>query len=180
MNYGQVLKKYGIEDYAKLGAALDEIINDFPLEVPIVVGNGGVIPQKATDGSGGYDLYLSEDVAVKLGRFKAPLNISFSLPKGYVAIIKPRSGFTLKGMEVLNQYNQKIRVNAWVNDGVIDSDYTGIVSVLMQSEVGMNVIPKGTKVAQMLIVRVHDVNWKKVDSLEETERGGGGFGHSDE
>lgn len=179
MNYKKIFEKYGVEDPGRMGAALDEILNA-PIEVPIVVGKNGKIPTRATSGSGGYDLYTSEDVVVNIGRFSAPLDISFSLPKGYVAIIKARSGFTLKGMELLNQWGQKVRKNARVNDGVVDSDYTGIVRVMMESAVGACVLPKGTKVAQMLIVRAHDVDWKKVESLDDTERGSGGFGHSDD
>lgn len=177
--YRKILEKHSVSDAPALSKALYEILSS-PVNVKIVVEDGGRIPEKATDGSGGYDLFVAEDVDVVDGRFLAPLKIRFALPKGYVAVIKPRSGYTLKGMEVLNQYNQKIRVNAWVNDGVIDSDYIGLVGVLMQSEVSSCKIAKGTRVAQMLILRAHEVEWEEVDALEATERGSGGYGHTNE
>lgn len=164
----------------KINELIKEVMNE-PIEVPIVVEEGGIIPQKSTSGSAAYDLILSEDTNVKYGRFLAKLNIRFQLPYGYAAIIKPRSGFTLKGMEVVNQYEQKINIDANVNDGVIDCDYTGIVGVLMQNHMPKGyrfTIKKGTKVAQMLIVKVADVNWKQVIELKPTERGEGGYGHT--
>lgn len=178
MNYGQILAKYNVDEYDKLGAALDEILNA-PIKVPIVIEKGGVIPSKATKGSGGYDLHVPEDTIVKEGRFCVPLNIRFALPYGYVAIIKPRSGYTLKGLEVINTYGQKLRMEADAKDGVIDSDYTGIVGTLMKSDdMRTFTLKKGTRVAQMLIVKVADVEWEEVEELDETERADGGYGHT--
>lgn len=168
------------EDYIR--KLVWDILNE-SIEVPIVVEKGGVIPSKGTSGAAAYDLTLCEDTDVVNGRFLAKLNIRFKLPYGYAAIIKPRSGYTLKGMKAVNIYGQELRIDADVNDGVIDSDYTGLVGVLMQGELrfGMNYkLKKGTSIAQMLIVKVADVKWKIVDRLEETERGEGGYGHTDE
>lgn len=178
MDYKEILKRHGVADHERLAAALDEIL-DGALDVPIVVEKGGVIPTCASEGSGGYDIHVPEDTVIKKGRFCVPMNIRFSLPKGYVAIIKPRSGFTLRGMEVVNVYKQVINVEAKVNDGVIDSDYIGIVGVLMQSDVDSHILRKGTAVAQLLIVKARKVNWIPVESLEDTERGEGAYGHSD-
>lgn len=176
MDYKKILENHGVTD--ALAAALEEMFEG-AIDVDIVVGENGKLPSLATDGSAGYDLYTAEDIDVRDCRFKVSLDIRFSLPKGYAAIIKPRSGFTLKGMEVLDENGNKKRIDAWVNDGVVDSDFRGIVSVMMESNVAYYKLPKGTKVAQMLIVRTKKVNWNKVDSLDDTERGEGGWGHSD-
>ena len=177
MDYKQILDKHGLT--SALASALEEMIEG-AIDVDIVVGDDGKLPTLATDGSAGYDLYTAEDVDIKDRRFKVSLDIRFSLPKGFAAIIKPRSGFTLKGMEVIDERGNKKRIDAWVNDGVIDSDYRGIVNVMMESTVAYHNLPKGTKVAQMLIVRTRKVNWHKVPSLDNTDRGEGGFGHTGE
>lgn len=175
MDYKEILERHGIT--AALASALEEMMEG-AIDVDIVIGENGKLPSLATDGSAGYDLYTAEDIEIRDCRFSVSLDIRFSLPNGYAAIIKPRSGFTLKGMEVLDENGNKKRIDAWVNDGVIDSDYRGIVKVMMESNVAYYHLPKGTKVAQMLIVRTRKVNWNKVDSLDDTDRGEGGFGHS--
>lgn len=180
MKSTDILKKYGITDEA-LGAALDEIVAN-KITIPIVLEEGAAVPAKATSGSAAFDLILAEDTEVKDGRFLAKTSIRFKLPEGYAAIIKPRSGHTLKGMEALDRFGNSVRIEAHVNDGVIDSDYIGLVGILMQShglpKFHKHTIKKGTHIAQLLIVKVADAEWVVVDKLEETERGEGGYGHS--
>lgn len=175
-DYMDILLKNGIST-ENIAAALHEMIEG-ELDIDIVVGENGKIPTLATNGSGGYDLYAAEDVEVPEGRFKVSLDLKFSLPEGYAAIIKPRSGYTLKGMEVLGKDGEIKRVDIDAKDGVVDSDFRGIVAVMMVSNVSGYTIPKGERIAQMLIVRVRKARWHEVKFLDETERGGGAFGHS--
>ncbi len=140
------------------------------------------MPVKATKGSRGYDLILPVDTNVQHGRQSIPLGFRIGLPEGYGALIIARSGHTAKGMECKFNWTpaDKIdRADAEVKIGLVDDDYVGIVGVLFQSfEEEDFIIPAGTHIAQMLIVRLEDVEQEKAAFLESTERGEGGFGHS--
>lgn len=147
------------------------------LQVKIVLEDGGVIPKKATEGSAGYDLYCPKDTMLHHGRAKIDLNIRLCIPKGYAGIIKPRSGFNLKGFVVIDIWGTERRIECDGKDGVIDSDYTGIVAALINNHdyIPHRVVPAGTRIAQILFIRVEDVDFVEVDSLEETGRAEGGF-----
>nr|DAP50062.1 MAG TPA: deoxyuridine 5'-triphosphate nucleotidohydrolase [Caudoviricetes sp.] len=152
-------------------------------EVKIVL-EGGVMPKKATEGAACYDLYVPEDFILRRGRQIVPLGFRLQLLKNMAAIVKSRSGFASNGIEVM--YEQlcelyKKRLDADVLLGTVDSDYTGIVGVIIDVHEELLVhtfIAKGTRIAQMQIVEVPETEFKQVDSLDETERGDGGFGHT--
>jgi dUTP diphosphatase len=152
-------------------------------EVKIVL-EGGVLPKKVTKGAACYDLYVPEDFILRRGRQIVPLGFRLQLPKNMAAIVKSRSGFASNGIEVM--YEQlcelyKKRLDADVLLGTVDSDYTGIVGVIIDVHEELLVhtfIAKGTRIAQMQIVEVPETEFKEVDSLDETERGDGGFGHT--
>lgn len=147
------------------------------LQVKIVLEDGGVIPVKATEGSAGYDLYCPKDTMLHHGRAKIDLNIRLCIPKGYAGIIKPRSGFNLKGFVVIDTWGTERRIDCDGKDGVIDSDYTGIVALIIDNNdhIPHRVVKAGTRIAQILFVRVYDVEFTQVLSLEKTERADGGF-----
>lgn len=152
-------------------------------EVKIVL-EGGVMPKKATEGAACYDLYVPEDFILRRGRQIVPLGFRLQLLKNMAAIVKSRSGFASNGIEVM--YEQlcelyKKRLDADVLLGTVDSDYTGIVGVIIDVHdelVSHTFIAKGTRIAQMQIVEVPETEFKQVDALDETERGDGGFGHT--
>ena len=152
-------------------------------EVKIVL-EGGVMPKKATKGAACYDLFVPEDFKLKHGRQILPLGFRMQLPKNMAAIIKPRSGFSSNGIEVT--YEQlcemyKKRIDADVLLGTVDSDYTGIVGVIIDVHDKLSArtfIAKGTRIAQMQLVEVPETEFRQVDALDETERGDGGFGHT--
>lgn len=132
------------------------------------------IPTKATEGSGAYDLYCPKDTMVSPnGRTLIPLDIALELPKGYVADIRPRSGYSLKGFADAND----TRHNADVLLGTIDSDYRGNIGVvvLTNREYQGFLVRKGQRIAQMLVHKAEDVDFVPSDTLSETERGCGGF-----
>ena len=101
-------------------------------------------------------------------RCLVPTGLFMSLPKGYEAQVRPRSGLAIKrGITVLN------------SPGTIDADYRGEVCVILinlSSE--PFIIEDGERIAQMVIARHEQAEWEQVEVLDETERGAGGFGHS--
>jgi dUTP pyrophosphatase len=152
-------------------------------EVKIVL-EGGVMPEKATEGAACYDLYVPEDFKLKQGRQVLPLGFRMQLPKNMAAIIKPRSGFSSNGIGVTYEQLCELytkRIDADVLLGTIDSDYTGIVGVIIDVHdelLARTFIAKRTRVAQMQLVEVPETEFRQVDALDEIERGDGGFGHT--
>ena len=99
-----------------------------------------------------------------------PTGLYIALPEGYEAQIRPRSGLALKrGVTVLN------------SPGTIDADYRGEIRIIL---VNLSdepfIIEDGERIAQMVIARHEQAAWQPTDSLDETERGAGGFGHTGE
>lgn len=145
---------------------------------------GGVMPEKATEGAACYDLYVPEDFKLRSGRQIVSLGFRLQLPKNMAAIVKSRSGFASNGIEVMYEQLCELytkRLDADVLLGTIDSDYTGIVGVIIDVHdelVSHTFIAKGTRIAQMQIVEVPETEFKQVEILDETERGDGGFGHT--
>lgn len=152
--------------------------------------NGGIMPKKATEGAAAYDLYAPEDVVIKNGRQIIDLKFSIELPQGYAATIQPRSGFSAKGIEVTKMFidgsfsadaESGVRVNGDVVRGLVDADYRGNVGVILKATIKSHpyekmVIKKGTRIAQMQIVEVPQIELVEVDELSDTDRGEGGFG----
>lgn len=99
------------------------------------------------------------------GRALIPTGLHIQLPEGYEARIQPRSGLALKnGVSVLN------------TPGCVDCDYRGDIGVILINH-GFSTfkVHQGDRIAQMIVSKVEQVIWNLVDSLEETERGDGGF-----
>lgn len=129
------------------------------------------IPTFASIGSAGMDLYANifEDTIIKNGEIKLiPTGIKISIPNGYEVQIRPRSGLAFKhGITVLN------------SPGTIDSDYRGEIGIILINHGKEDfVIKRGDRIAQMVINEVIMKNFIEVDTLDETTRGSGGFGHS--
>lgn len=97
------------------------------------------------------------------GRALIPTGLKMALPKGYEAQVRPRSGLALKyGITVLN------------TPGTIDADYRDSVGVILINHGSKPfVIRQGDRIAQMVIAKMEQITWNPVDSLDETERGGG-------
>lgn len=127
------------------------------------------LPSYATLGSSGLDLRASEEVLIPPGEWRAvPTGIRISLPTGYEAQIRPRSGLALEsGVTVLN------------SPGTVDSDYRGEIKVILINH-GREpfIVKRGDRIAQMVIAKVERVEVVEVEALDETERGEGGFGHT--
>jgi len=132
---------------------------------------GLALPHYATDQSAGMDLRAAvpEDVPETLApgeRALVPTGLQIALPAGYEAQVRPRSGLALRhGVTVLN------------SPGTIDSDYRGEVGVILVNH-GQEAftVERGERIAQMVVSRHARVEWMEQTSLDNTERGAGGFG----
>lgn len=129
------------------------------------------LPAYETSHSAGMDLraYISKEILLKpLERILITTGLYIELPPGFEAQIRPRSGMAFKyGITVLN------------SPGTIDADYRGEVKVLLVNLSDKEVeIEDGMRIAQMIISRHETIDWKEVDSLSETKRGAGGYGHT--
>lgn len=147
-----------------------------------LLSEGAQLPTKATEEAAGYDLYVPKDIVVKPGRNIVPLDLSLAIPHGMEGQIRPRSGFSAKGMEgrVHNSPSEETkRFNADVLLGTIDSDYRGCVGVIINSfEKESFILNKGTRIAQLVIAPYNSVCIESCTELDETKRGEGGFGHT--
>ncbi|MGL5690337.1 MAG: dUTP diphosphatase [Bacteroidales bacterium] len=141
------------------------------LSVNIVNKSKHALPSYATALSAGMDLRanLTEPITLGPGERKLiPTGIFIELPEGYEAQIRPRSGLAFKhGITVLN------------SPGTIDADYRGEIGVLLVNHGSDHfTIFDGERIAQMVVGGFTQVSWKQADSLTESERGEGGFGHT--
>ena len=129
------------------------------------------LPRKMTENAAGMDLHANvhSDITLLPGEFKAiPVGIHIALPRGFEAQIRPRSGLALKfGVSMVNA------------PGTIDADYRGeICVILINYGTGPFVVHRGDRIAQMVIAPVVMPEFIELAELPDTERGGGGFGHT--
>jgi dUTP pyrophosphatase len=129
------------------------------------------LPSYATEYSAGLDLRANIDSPIELKPLERQListGLFIELHKGYEAQIRPRSGLAFKnGITVLN------------SPGTIDADYRGELKVLLINLSNSPfMINDGERIAQMVIAKHEQINWEEVTSMNETDRGSGGFGHT--
>ena len=128
-------------------------------------------PEYASTGASGMDLFAAVDQEVILNpgdRVLIPTGVAISLPSGFEAQIRPRSGLALKfGIGLLN------------SPGTIDSDYRGEIKVIVVHH-GKEpfVITRGLRIAQMIVSQYVTASFKLVEELDVTLRNEGGFGHT--
>jgi len=129
------------------------------------------LPEYATNGSSGMDIraFLNSSITMApMERVLIPTGLFLALPENWEAQIRPRSGLAIKqGLTCLN------------TPGTIDADYRGEIKVILinlSNEV--QVISDGDRIAQMVFQKVEKVILEKVETLDLTERGAGGFGHT--
>jgi len=129
------------------------------------------LPGYATDGSAGMDIRAAVDADLTIAPGETvlvPTGFAMAVPQGFEAQVRPRSGLAIKhGIGVLN------------SPGTIDSDYRGEVRIIL-SNFGKDpfVIRRGERIAQMVIAPFVRAEWEERESLEDTQRGAGGFGHT--
>lgn len=142
------------------------------MEVKIVNKSDNQLPAYETVNSAGMDLraYLPEGpVTLKpMQRMLIPTGLFMEIPEGYEGQVRPRSGLAIKnGITVLN------------TPGTIDADYRGEVKIILINLSDTDfVINSGERVAQIIFAKCEQMEVVNVESLSETERGAGGFGHT--
>ena len=141
------------------------------IKVEVVNKGNQPLPMYATPQSAGMDLRanIDEPITLKpLSRILVPTGLFIALPEGYEAQIRPRSGLAIKkGITCLN------------TPGTIDADYRGEVGVILINLSNEDfIIQPGERIAQMVINKFEKIEFELVNTLDETERGAGGFGHT--
>ena len=139
------------------------------MKVKVVNKSNHALPNYSTIDSAGMDIRANIDkpFTIKpLERTIIKTGLFIELPAGYEAQVRPRSGLAFKkGITVLN------------SPGTIDADYRGEIGVILVNLSSEEfVIEDGERIAQMVIAKHEQANWIEVETLEETERGVGGFG----
>ena len=139
------------------------------MKVKVINKSRHALPEYATSLSAGLDLRanLEEPIVLEpLHRALVPTGLFISLPAGFEAQVRPRSGLAAKkGITVLN------------TPGTIDADYRGEIKVILVNlSQEAFIIEDGERIAQMVVARHEQVQWDQVDVLDDTVRGEGGFG----
>jgi dUTP pyrophosphatase len=139
------------------------------LKIKIINQSAHPLPRYETIGSAGMDLRANIDAPITLQpleRAMIPTGLFMELPQGFEAQVRPRSGLAAKrGLTMLN------------SPGTIDSDYRGeIKCIVVNLSNDDQIIEPGERIAQMVIAKFERIEWEPVTSLDDSERGAGGFG----
>ena len=130
-------------------------------------GEGLPLPAYASQGAAGLDVVAAEELVLEPGqRYAVATGFAIAIPEGYEVQVRPRSGLAIKhGITCLN------------TPGTIDHDYRGEVKVIL-ANLGAEPFPirRGERIAQLVPAPVLKACFREVETLEETERGAGGFG----
>ncbi|GHT73724.1 deoxyuridine 5'-triphosphate nucleotidohydrolase [Bacteroidia bacterium] len=141
------------------------------MNVKVINKSTHALPEYETPQSAGLDLRANLDEPVTLNsleRALIPTGLFIELPSGYEAQIRPRSGLAIKhGISLVN------------SPGTIDADYRGEIKVIV---INLSkepfVINNGERICQMVIAKHERIEWQQSETLNETARGAGGFGHT--
>lgn len=132
----------------------------------VVLDKDAILPSRAHELDGGFDLYSRECVIIPAGgSYTFDTGVHMEIPKGYVGDVEPKSGLMVK--------------YGIVTDGTVDAGYTGSIRVKLFNlgKDGVGIVKK-QKIAQLVIKAILTPELEVVDRLEDTERGEGGFGSS--
>ena len=140
-------------------------------KIKVINKSSNALPEFGTIQSAGVDLraFISEPIVLKpLQRVLVPTGLFFELPAGTEAQIRPRSGLAFKhGVTVLN------------SPGTIDADYRGEIKVILVNLSNDDfVINNGERICQMVVNKYEKFEWVLTDTLDDSHRGDGGFGHT--
>lgn len=158
----------------------------------VKLSENAIVPCYGRVGDAGLDLFTAEAVILNPGETCViPTDIAIQLPPGYEAQVRPRSGISLKGVDcekVIEVYdttksfedNFHCRAYLRVQLGTVDSNYRGNIGIITYNQETYPVlVPQGTKLAQLVVSPVINVELVETGKLNETERGEKGYGSSD-
>ncbi len=139
------------------------------MKIRIINRSGHSLPKYETDNSAGMDIkaFINKDIILRpLERAIVTTGLYLSLPNGYEAQVRPRSGLAIKkGISVLN------------SPGTIDSDYRGEIGVILINLSNEEFkVKNGDRIAQLIIAKHTSVAWEEAEQLEDSSRGSAGFG----
>lgn len=136
------------------------------LRVSVTLDEGAYMPKKAHVEDAGFDLRTPVSFELRPGEEKViDLGVHMLIPRGYVGFLKSKSGLNVK--------------YGITSEGVIDAKYTGSIRAKLRRDTSQQnnlLFEAGDKITQIVIIPIPEVALEKVDSLEQTERGDGGFG----
>ncbi|WP_202628843.1 dUTP diphosphatase [Sediminibacterium soli] len=141
------------------------------INIPIVNQSANPLPHYATEGASGMDIRASLEAPVTLQpleRTLIPTGLFVEIPEGHEIQVRPRSGLAIKqGITCLN------------SPGTVDADYRGELKVILINLSGEpQTVHNGDRIAQMVLQKVEKINWLPAETINETQRGAGGFGHT--
>lgn len=141
------------------------------MNINIINNSTHALPQYETAHAAGMDMraFIESAITIKpLQRILVPTGLHIELPVGYEAQIRPRSGLAYKhGISIVN------------SPGTIDADYRGEIKVLLVNLSDVDfVVNDGDRIAQMVISKHETISWEAVETLSDTARGAGGYGHT--
>ena len=135
-----------------------------------LLSDNAVLPENAYAGDAGIDLRATEAMVLRpFERALIPTGLAMAIPEGYAGFVLPRSGSAIKqGLSLVN------------SPGLIDSGYRGEIKCIAinldpQNDISIQV---GDRVAQLVVMKVENLQLMQVDELDVTQRGEGGFGSS--
>ena len=141
------------------------------VKVKVIKEEEVVLPKYESIGAAGLDVRANITKPIVLGSLKRvliPTGLKVSIPQGYEIQVRPRSGMVLKhGITMLN------------TPGTVDSDYRGDIGLIVAnlSDEEYTIQPN-ERLGQFVLNKVEQIEWEVVETLDETERGAGGFGHT--
>lgn len=145
---------------------IDDWLKDEWLKVPtinVMLEKGAYLPRRAHSSDAGYDLCSPVETLLKKGESAViSTGIHIEIPQGYVGFLKSKSGLNVR--------------HGITGEGVIDSGYTGSITVKLYNQGEDYLIKKGDKIIQLVLLPVFTPELKVVETLENTERGDNGFG----
>ena len=154
-----------------------------PKKVFRVVLCGGLMPRQSVEYSAGYDLYVPFDTVIKRGRQVVKIGVKIGLPAGIDGHIRPRSGFSIKGMEgyTIPRFkwlkSKRKQFDADVIEGTVDCGYMDEIGVIINNHGKQFKIEGGTRIAQIVFNKHELPQLLETDELKGFDRGGG-LGHT--
>ncbi len=147
----------------------------------MLINENAKMPSKVHNSDAGWDLYCAEDFILCSSEVKmCSLGIKVGLPKGYVGLLRGRSGLAGSGIDPYEFCDIDEHNEIKLLGGVVDSGYRGEWRVILKNlGAGNKVFAKGDKIAQVVIIPICQDEMIEVNKLDETDRGEKGFGSSD-